>query len=273
MVKHDYEVSLDGEERELTVLFSDVRDFTAFSETVTPSQLGGVMNRLLTPLTSAIHQQRGTIDKYMGDAVMAFWGAPLPDEHHAHKALLGAVAMQHALVSINREFVAEGRPALAMGVGVHSGLMNVGNMGSEFRMAYTVMGDNVNLGSRVEGLTKNYGQNILTTEDTVQLAPQWCYRPVDKVRVKGREQPVMLYTPLGLLTAVTDQELELREFTRRTLDLYWSGQFEQALIALGQIKILYPDDGLSEIFVQRCRYFLNSPPDSSWDGVWTHTNK
>lgn len=273
MVKADYQVSMDGEERNMTVLFSDIRDFTAFAENVTPSQLGGVMNRLLTPLTHAIHRQHGTIDKYMGDAVMAFWGAPLPDPDHAHHALVAAFAMQDALREINRSFVEEGLPALAMGIGVHSGDMNVGNMGSAFRMAYTVLGDNVNLGSRVEGLTKIYGVDVLCTEDTRQKADAWCYRPIDRVRVKGREQPVMLYAPLALNADVTPGAIHLRDLTEQALALYWTARFDESLTCWQDMLQRYPHDKLATVFAERCCYYLKTAPAADWDGVWTHTSK
>ncbi|MBD3898145.1 adenylate/guanylate cyclase domain-containing protein [Halomonas sp. ML-15] len=197
MVESDEEFGLAGEERELTVLFSDMRDFTAFSESLPPRELTEVMNRLLTPLTAAIHKHGGTIDKYMGDAVMAFWGAPLHDPDHADHALHGAWAMREALEEVNRELRAEGKPPLSMGIGLNSGEMSVGNMGSRFRMAYTVMGDNVNIGSRLEGLTKEYGVDLIVSESVVARAPNWAFRRLDRVRVKGREQPLWIYEPLG----------------------------------------------------------------------------
>ncbi|APX92421.1 adenylate/guanylate cyclase domain-containing protein [Halomonas sp. 1513] len=207
MVHSDEDFGLAGEVRELTVLFSDMRDFTAFSESLPPRELTAVMNRLLTPLTAAIHRHGGTIDKYMGDAVMAFWGAPLHDPDHADNALHGAWAMREALEEVNRELRAEGKPPLSMGIGLNSGEMSVGNMGSRFRMAYTVMGDNVNLGSRLEGLTKEYGVDLIVSESVVARAPKWAFRRLDRVRVKGREQPLCIYEPLGPVASPEDEQL------------------------------------------------------------------
>ena len=148
------EISLEGESREMSVLFSDVRGFTTISEGLDATELTRMMNEFLTPFTSAIQKHRGTIDKYMGDAVMAFWGAPLADDDHARHAVMAAFDMIKAVESLDEPFRAKGWPAIRVGVGIASGDMNVGNMGSEFRIAYTVMGDTVNLGSRLEGLTK-----------------------------------------------------------------------------------------------------------------------
>lgn len=266
-------LGLEGEERELTVLFSDVRGFTSFSEKIPPAQLTTVMNRLLSPLTRAIHDHRGTIDKYMGDAIMAFWGAPLRDTDHARHALEGAFAMQKALHDINREFTAEGLPALAMGIGLNSGPMNVGNMGSNFRMAYTVLGDNVNLGSRIEGMTKPYGVSILVSETTAALVPDWSYRQVDKVRVKGRSQPVWILEPLGpsnSLTATQQQQLQQHQ---AALQAYHQGQFAEAQHIFAALYEQDSHNKLAAIYLERAQHYLSTPPAADWDGVWTHTEK
>ena len=190
--------SLAGERRSMTVLFSDVRGFTRISEGLDPVELTRLMNRLLTPMTQTIHAQRGTIDKYMGDAIMAFWGAPLPDDQHAAHAVAAALEMQQILATLRDEFRAQHWPEVRMGIGINSGPMSVGNMGSEFRMAYTVLGDAVNLGARLEGLTKQYGVGIVVSETTRDAAPGFRYRELDLVRVKGREQPLRIFEPLGV---------------------------------------------------------------------------
>ena len=158
--------SMQGESREMTVLFSDVRNFTALSENLTPAELSAMLNTYLTRITEIIHTHHGTIDKYIGDAVMAFWGAPLANARHATDALRASLAMNAVLPALRDEFVARGWPALSIGAGINSGTMNVGDMGSQFRKAYTVLGDAVNLASRLEGLTKVYGVPILIGEDT-----------------------------------------------------------------------------------------------------------
>jgi adenylate cyclase len=270
MVESGESFGLEGEERELTVLFSDMRGFTAFSESIPPSELTEIMNRLLTPLTSAIHQHNGTIDKYMGDAIMAFWGAPLHDEHHADHALEGAFAMLDALDGINNEFISEGKPALAMGVGLNSGSMSVGNMGSSFRMAYTVMGDNVNLGSRMEGLTRKYGVSLLVSETTAKQAPMWCYRRLDKVRVKGRSTTLWILEPLGRWEALSEEKHQWHAAFEQALEHYHAADFESAERTFRELDVQDPP---TQMYLARIEHFKSAPPQEDWDGVWTHTEK
>jgi len=265
-----------GQEKELTVLFSDIRGFTTFSEKIPPAELTHVMNRLLTPVTQAIHAHQGTIDKYMGDAVMAFWGAPLPDDMHALHAVQGALAMQEALAQVNQEFVQEGKQALAMGVGIHTGLMNVGNMGSSFRMAYTVLGDNVNLGARLESLTKNYGVDILisdTTREKIAPTGQFLLRKVDKVRVKGRLAPVEIFQLLGRQEQASAHQKAMVSSFERALADYETAEFTKARkafqIHLGQ----WPEDQTAQLYLGRCESYLQTPPSPDWDGVFTHKEK
>lgn len=258
---------LTGQEKELTVLFSDVRNFTSFSETVPPAQLTAVMNQLLSPVTRAIHEYRGTIDKYMGDAVMAFWGAPLTDQQHALHAVQGAVAMQRALRQTNANFAEQGLPELAMGIGIHTGNMNVGNMGSDFRMAYTVLGDNVNLGSRIEGLTKIYGAPILMSDETYrQLGDEHdlTIRPVDLVRVKGRAAPVMLYE-----VVLNPEHQATVAQVQFAWNCYRNAEFAEAAKAYSNLT----NDPLGLLFAERCNYYESHPPASDWDGVFTHQHK
>ncbi|SFC33546.1 adenylate cyclase [Marinospirillum celere] len=273
MVDSHESFGLEGEERELTVLFSDVRGFTSFSEGIAPAELTGVMNRLLTPITQAIHAHQGTIDKYMGDAVMAFWGAPLKDEKHARHAVDGAFAMLKALEEINEVFTAEGMKPLAMGIGLNTGYMNVGNMGSEFRMAYTVMGDNVNLGSRLEGLTKPYGVKIIVSEMTAVAAPEYTYRRIDKVRVKGRSEAVTILEPLGLSSELTQETRSWLERYEKAMDTYHRAAFGQAKIQFEALKKERPEDSLPDIYLDRIAHYQAEPPGADWDGVWTHTEK
>ena len=162
--------SMSGERREMTVLFSDVRGFSNLSENMDPAQLSELMNELLTALTRVIYNHRGTVDKYMGDAVMAFWGAPLNDPDHASGAVAAALNMTEAIEKAQQRFMEKGWPEIRMGIGINTGPMNVGDMGSEYRMAYTVMGDAVNVGSRLEGLTRIYGVNVIVSESTKAAA-------------------------------------------------------------------------------------------------------
>ena len=190
--------SMEGESRELTVLFSDVRDFTSVSEKLPSRELKELMNAYLTPMTEVIHEHRGTIDKYIGDAIMAFWGAPLANPRHAPDAVAAALAMRRSIRSLAQPFRERGWPELDIGIGLNTGTMNIGDMGSRFRKAYTVLGDAVNLASRLEGLTKVYGVGILCGDETKSAAPDFLWREVDRVRVKGREQPIAIWEPIGL---------------------------------------------------------------------------
>lgn len=259
------EMSLIGDHRQMTVFFADVRGFTSISEDIPPKQLTQLMNAFLTPITHAIHQYDGTIDKYMGDAVMAFWGAPIKDLQHANHAVASSIAVLEALKELNHEFSSKQWPEIKLGIGLASGDMSVGNMGSEFRVAYTVMGDTVNLGSRLEGLTKIYGLPILVSEETKKLATEFEFFMVDKVRVKGKFKPVTVFSPY--LTAEPDhQKIE------QALIEYWQGNFKLAKGILKEIKAKQLTK-LSNLFIKRCDEYLLTPPDSDWDGVFTHTQK
>jgi len=196
MVAHPELVSLESEQREMTVLFADVRDFTAMSESLSAGELKALLNRYLSAITEVIFEHRGTIDKYVGDLVMAFWNAPLDDEQHAGNAVRAALAMQQRMLGLREEFRQLGWPAFDIGIGVNTGMMSVGDMGSRYRRAYTVMGDAVNLASRLEGATRHYALPVLVGEATRLRADGFLYRPVDRIRVRGRAEPVDIFQPL-----------------------------------------------------------------------------
>ncbi|HET7922877.1 MAG TPA: adenylate/guanylate cyclase domain-containing protein [Gammaproteobacteria bacterium] len=265
--------SMDSDSRELTVLFSDVRGFTSISEKLNPQDLSRLMNDLLTPMTRIIHLHRGTIDKYMGDAIMAFWGAPLADAQHARHALDAALAIQAALPDLNRDFSRRGWPELRIGIGVNTGSMNVGDMGSEFRRAYTVMGDAVNLGSRLEGLTKQYGVPVICGETTRTVVPEFSYLELDQVRVKGKQKPVAIFEPLGPKDSVDKTLRSLLTRHKQALAYYrardWDGA-EREFFALQQA---LPERALFKLYLDRVAYFRAHPPGPDWDGVFTFTTK
>ncbi len=273
MAKDPDAFTLEGESRELTVLFSDVRGFTTISEGLDPKQLTLLMNEYLTPMTQVIHRYRGTIDKYMGDAIMAFWGAPVADPEHAKHALLAALGMIDELRALQKAFVAKGWPPINIGVGINTGIMTVGNMGSEFRMAYTVMGDAVNLGSRLEGLTKQYGVHIIVSEFTREKLPEFVFRELDRVRVKGKDEPVAIYEPIGLqgrIDAELDKELALY---REALKLYKAQNWDLAEVQFLNLRKTYPERYLYEVYIERIAYFRASPPGDDWDGAFTFKTK
>ncbi|WP_281561601.1 adenylate/guanylate cyclase domain-containing protein [Thalassomonas sp. RHCl1] len=260
-----------GERKELTVLFADIRDFTRLSESLSANELKKLLNAYFSPVTEQIFQHQGTIDKYVGDMVMAFWGAPLNDEAHGRHALDAAFAMLEVTETLSQEFTARDWPQINIGIGLNSGEMNVGDMGSSFRRAYTVLGDAVNLGSRLEGLTKYYGLNLLVSEFTKAAAPQYHYQIIDKVRVKGKEHAITIYRPFP-----PDSEPDIinqLEAFNRVFSLYRQQAFDQALTALNEIIRVYDDKILHDIYRQRIEHFIKHPPSENWDGAYTHTSK
>lgn len=259
---------LQGERREMTVLFSDVRNFTSLSEGMPPDMLAALMNTYLSAQTRHIQQAAGTIDKYIGDAVMAFWGAPLADEAHARQAVLAAMQMVDALPALNTQFAKQGWPQLSIGVGVNSGIMTVGNMGSDFRRAYTVLGDEVNLAARLEALTKQYGVPILCGEQTRQAVPDVPWREVDWVRVKGRTQVVTIWQPLP----VGDPAISELPRWQQVLTHYRAGECAEAALLLSALIATSPSDGLYQCFAHRLAKLDNRMSDD-WDGIYQQSEK
>ena len=267
MAQNPNSYSLASQSRHMTVLFTDVRDFTSIAEGMAPEQLSLLMNRFLTPMTQAIHQHRGTIDKYMGDAIMAFWGAPVADKQHATHAVQAALAMTNALAGLQDDFAAQGWPAIRIGIGLNSGDMVVGNMGSTFRMAYTVLGDAVNLGSRLEGLTKYYGVSIIVSEDTKVLAPDFVYRELDRVRVKGRDKPLAIYEVVGAKAEVGEQVLADLQQYHAALAAYRNQDWPQAKALFASLFQAQPLCRLYAIYLERIAHLQENTPAADWDGV------
>lgn len=273
MSKDPHNYSLASQKLELSVLFSDIRGFTSISEKLDAGHLSELMNEYLTPMTRIVHESYGTIDKYMGDAIMAFWGAPIRDADHASKAVGAGLAMQAALLDLNRDFEQKGWPAIQIGVGINTGQMSVGNMGSQFRQAYTVLGDSVNLGSRLEGITKVYGVGFIVAESTAGKAQDYFYRELDKVRVKGKEEPVTILEPLGLEAELPD-EIKTRAIDfKQALHLYRSQEWDAAQEALEALLNKEPDSPLYQLFLERITHFREEGPGDYWDGVYTHRSK
>ncbi len=273
MSRNPAEYSMRGESRVMTVLFSDVRDFTSISEGLAPQELKDLMNEYLTEMTEVIQEKRGTIDKYIGDAIMAFWGAPLADPEHAAHGLEAALGMQRRIRGLDAEFVKRGWPLLTIGVGLNCGEMNVGDMGSRFRRAYTVMGDAVNLASRLEGLTKEYGAAILVTENVCALAPGFVYREVDRVVVKGRTEGVAIFEPLGKAGEVADAALREAERFHKALELYRRQRWAEARERLESLAAAAPQAKLYKLYLARVAHFLEHAPEPAWNGLWVFTTK
>jgi adenylate cyclase len=273
MARNPENYSMEGRKAELTVLFSDVRGFTTISEGLQPDQLATLMNLYLGAMTEVIRGHRGTLDKYIGDAIMAFWGAPVAAADHAKQAVIAALDMQTALVTLNAELIEKGWPELKIGVGVNTGTMTVGDMGSPVRKAYTVMGDAVNLGSRLEGITKQYGVGIIVGEGTRDLVKDdFVLRELDRVRVKGKAEPVAIYEPVGLTGNVSQAELDEIALWEQALQQYRAQAWDQAqatLLELSRIKPRY----LYELYNERLDHYRNDPPGADWDGVWKFETK
>jgi adenylate cyclase len=266
--------SMEGTSRNMTVLFSDIRNFTTISEGMQPKQLMRMMNEYLTPMTRLIiakDKYQGTIDKYIGDAIMAFWGAPLFDDNHARHAVLAAMEMQRLAAELTVKFKAEGWPEIRIGVGVNSGMMAVGNMGSSFRRAYTVLGDPVNLAARLEGLTKEYGVGILVSENTKEEAPGIVYRELDRVRVKGKGLAVSIYEPVGMAGEVSADLLSRIDRFQQALAHYRAQQWDEAEAILKQL--LQADAYIVKLYLHRIAEMRVHPPGGEWDGVTSFTTK
>lgn len=272
MLSRPEQYTLYGEDREMTVLFADIRDFTHISEGLTADQLKEMLNLFLTLMTEVIFRHGGTIDKYIGDMIMAFWGAPLKDPAHAEHALQAALEMQEALQAFN-DSRQDKWPEIKIGIGLNSGIMSVGDMGSQYRRNYTVIGDAVNLGSRAEGLTKFYGVNIIATSHTIANQNAFVFRHLDRVKVKGKETSIDIHEPLCLASLLTDSlRIELDHY-HAALELYFSGKWEAAH---AEFKILcekHPHTRLYHLYLQRTENYLETPPPDNWNGVYVHTSK
>jgi adenylate cyclase len=265
--------NMKGERREMSVMFSDIRNFTHLSEGLSPEQLSDLLNHYLTPMTATIHESKGTIDKYIGDAVMAFWGAPVNDPKHASHALTAAMGMMDKLKDVNREFKARGWPEIKIGIGINSGIMSVGNMGSSFRMAYTVLGDEVNLASRLEGLTKQYSTGIIVGENTRDRITNYYFRELDRVRVKGKDKPVKIFEPYCKGDEIDSFKLEALEQYYNALQLYRQQQWGAATRVFSRLQQSDPGCLLYDMYIQRIQLYQQEPPGDDWDGVFTHTTK
>jgi len=265
--------NFEGESKELSVLFSDVRDFTAISERLSASELKRMLNELFTPLTTVIFEHNGTIDKYVGDMLMAFWGAPLDDPQHRQHAVAAALKMLEKVDELQPEFQARGLPRIQLGIGINSGLMNVGDMGSSYRRAYTVLGDAVNLGSRLEACTKIYGVPLLIGEETHKGLQGFLCRQIDRVRVKGKDEPVRIYQPLCLAQEATAELLARVEQHERALARYFAREWNEAEQLWLELRQEEPQQRLYALYLERITQLRNEHDLQDWDGTYNFTSK
>jgi adenylate cyclase len=224
-------------------------------------------------MTKIIFERRGTIDKYVGDMIMAFWGAPLPDERHCLHAIEAALEMLVAVRNMGDDFERRGWPRISIGIGINSGQMNVGDMGSEYRRSYTVIGDAVNLGSRLEGLTKYYGVELIVNETTCAGQDSILFRQLDKVRVKGKHEPVSIYEPICRIAAASVELRREVESYHQALECYFAARWPEAQHRFDELMLLQPDSKLYRLYRERVGELAGAGIADGWDGVYTHTSK
>ena len=284
MVKDPNSYNMKAASKELTVMFCDMRGFTQLSETMEPTQLQGLLNDVFSRLTNVIRNNRGTIDKYMGDCVMAFWGAPVDSPNHAALAVKTALEMAQEVRRINEEYRAKGAPEIGVGIGLNTGMMCVGDMGSSIRKSYTVIGDAVNLGARLEGLSKTYGVDIVVAESTKKQTSDFAWQELDKVRVKGKDQAVTIFKPLGAFEHLPKDQADEMKLWNAFLKSYRSQDWEQCDLHMLNIersgmskrsaassksatKYLY------QLYSDRVASMRQLPFDPSWDGATNFETK
>jgi adenylate cyclase len=274
LLKHPEKLRLGGEKRILSVFFSDLAGFTSMSEKLTPEEVVTLLNRYLTAMTDIILASGGIIDKYEGDAIMAFWGAPLPQEDHAARACLAALDNQARLAELREEFIRMGLPPVHARIGINTGEMIIGNLGSSQRFDFTVIGDSVNLASRLEGAGKEYGTAILISEETYRQAqPAVEVRELDLLQVKGKQLPVRIYELMAKKGSLDADRKRVCVLFSEGLDMYRKQEWDGAAARFSQVLELAPEDGPSKTFIRRCQSYRENPPGPGWDGVYRLTTK
>ena len=271
---------VEPKKTEITVMFSDIRGFTTISERLDAQDLALFLNQYLSDMTSLVFDHQGTLDKYIGDAVMAFWGAPFEEPGHAAKACNTSLKMMDRVREMQKKWEAEGKPHLDIGIGLNTGLASVGNMGSALRYGYTALGDAVNLSSRLEGLNKDYGTHILVNETTYAAAKDdgFVFRELDLIRVKGKLQPVTIYELIGRagqpsLYGTPDEVRSRLELFQIARAFYCQRRWAEAQKSFQTLLDKWPDDGPSRAYWKRCQDYLFDEPPAGWDGVFTMTHK
>ncbi|MDD9901769.1 MAG: adenylate/guanylate cyclase domain-containing protein [Alphaproteobacteria bacterium] len=274
-------LQLGGEVREISVMFTDIRNFTSISESMHPAALIRMMNDFLTPMTTCVMENRGTVDKYMGDAMMAFWNAPLDDPEHARHACLAALGMLEALERVNENLKTEAEKSgevyheLKAGIGINTGMASVGNMGSKQRFAYSALGDTVNLASRLEGQTKGYGISVMISEAVRKAVPEFAAIEIDLLTVKGKTEPERVYALLGGGDMADDEAFKSYAAAHdMALTHYRAQEWDDALASIKNCRALRPDMGaLYDLYEERIAAFRVAPPPAGWSGVWIAKGK
>ncbi|MBW2312309.1 MAG: adenylate/guanylate cyclase domain-containing protein [Deltaproteobacteria bacterium] len=273
MLKHPEKLKLGGDRKELSILFSDIRGFTTIAEGMSPEELVHLLNEYLTVMTDIVFKYDGTLDKYMGDAIMAIYGAPLDLPDHPSRACRSALEMMRELKKLNEKWVAEGKKPMDIGIGINTGPMMVGNMGSEQRFDFTVMGDSVNLGSRLEGANKSYKTNVIISEYTYErVKDEFLCMELDSVRVKGKKEPVKIYNLAGLKDLPEVQHQTITRFNQG-ISLYRAQKWDDAIQVFENITAMDPNLYAAQVYIQRCHKLKKNPPPPEWDGVYVMTTK
>ncbi len=269
------EIGLGGKRKEVSVLFSDIRSYTTLSEGMTAEEVVEMLNEYFERMVDAVFKYKGTLDKYIGDAIMAVFGSPLPLDDHQWCAVQTAVEMRHRLAQFNREREAAGKRQISIGIGIHSDEVVSGNIGSTKRMELTSIGDGVNLGSRLEGTSKMYGTDIVISEKTYQpCADRIWVRELDFITVKGKSEPVKIYELVGLRSeTIDDNKMKIVEFYQNGRQFYLNRRFGQALAEFSKVQEIDPHNKAALLHIERCNHFLENPPADDWDGVWKLTEK
>ncbi len=266
-------IELGGEERDVTVLFSDIRDFTSLCERREPNEILDLLNRYLTHMSTAIEEHGGVVDKYIGDAIMALFGAPVFHPESPQKAVSCALDMLSDLRLLNEALVKDGLQPLVIGIGINTGKVVAGNMGSANRLNYTVIGDGVNLASRLEGLTKQYGVEIIVSQATRDLCPEFRFRELDLVQVKGKTEPIAIFEPLSVADTSSDSIKSALEQYHKAIAHYRSREWDEAETLLNQLITYDHDRKIYQLYLTRITEYQQNPPSSDWDGVVIFTNK
>lgn len=265
-------LKLGGERKEITVLFSDIAGFTTISEKLEPEVLAHMLNGYLNKMTEIVFENRGVLDKYIGDAVMAFWGAPIKTKNHALFACKTALSMHEAMADIRIEWTKEDVHDFDMRIGINTGEMVVGNMGSDARFDYTLIGDNVNLGARLEGINKEYGTKIIISQQTYNEASDHVIaRKLDTVAVKGKKTGVVIYELRGIGRADKEEQAFLNDFENARL-LYEKGEFKKSQKLFKEFEVKYPEDNPAKVYIERLHELVKNPP-SDWDGIFKAKSK
>ena len=255
------------------MFFSDVRGFTTISEKLDPRALSDLLNEYLTPMTDLVFATRGTLDKYMGDAIMAFFGAPIPHPDHAKDACRCALQHLKKLFELQAIFKSKNLPIIDLGIGLNTGEVSVGNMGSQTVRSYTVMGDAVNLASRLEGINKQYGTRIIISEFTYkEVQDSFVCRELDWVRVKGKAQPVKIYELMDEGKPDTATQ-DLLKWFNQGYDQYHQKLWSEAMHSFQQALSIRSEDPVSLLYIERCQEFIADPPPADWDGVFEMKTK